>query len=200
MGRRVGNGLVNSITRSRSSVRSSEEGGLKFLVCFVEAKRHDSGLVIVWCEEATTLRASIERVNTDSEDMSVFFLIFSLFLFLYFVVWFDSASMRRRKIYGGSVGGGDFVARNSLSRELLSRSVETRGGALRLQSAVSVPHKISPFNQMFLATVNLPATDNRCWAGVILLLDKPFAGRYLYNTFPSTLYHRLYLLVTPPTG
>jgi len=84
----MGNGLVNSRTRSRSSVRSSEEGGLKFLVCFVEAKRHDSGLVIAWCEEATTLRASIERVNIDSEDMSVFFLLFSLlfYIFLYFVV------------------------------------------------------------------------------------------------------------------
>lgn len=110
---------MNSRTRSRSSVRSSEEGGLKFLVCFVEAKRHDSGLVIVWCEEATTLRASIERVNIDNENMSVF-LLFSplLHIFLYFVVWFDSVSMRRRKIYGGSVGGADFVARNSLSREL----------------------------------------------------------------------------------
>lgn len=66
------------------------------------------------------------------------------------MVWFDSASMRRRKIYGGSVGGGDFVARNSLSRELLSRSVETRGES----SAATIGSKRTPQN--FSIQPNVP--------------------------------------------
>jgi len=82
----MGNGLVNSRTRSRSSVRSSSVGGLKFLVCFVEAKRHDSGLMAAWCEKATALRVSIERVNIDREDMSVFCYFHSCF----FISWYGS--------------------------------------------------------------------------------------------------------------
>jgi len=78
---------VNSRTRSRSSVRSSEEGGLKFLVCFVEAKRHDSGLVAAWYAKATVLRVSTERVNIDSEGMFVFCYFHS---FYFFISWYGS--------------------------------------------------------------------------------------------------------------
>lgn len=61
--------LVNSRTRSRSSTRSSDVGGLKLGVCFVEANREHSN-----DPEKTTgtvLRASSERDSTKRDDIAV---------------------------------------------------------------------------------------------------------------------------------
>lgn len=60
--------LVNSRTLSRSSTRSSEVGGLKLGVCFVETNReHSSGL-----EKAMgrVFRESSERDNIEKDDMT----------------------------------------------------------------------------------------------------------------------------------
>lgn len=60
---------MNSRTRSRSSTRSSDVGGLKLGVCFVEANReHSSGLEIAM---GRVLLASSERDNAEREDMAM---------------------------------------------------------------------------------------------------------------------------------
>lgn len=59
---------MNSRTRSRSSTRSSDVGGLKLGVCFVEANREHSNDP----EKATgtVLRASSERDSTERDDIA----------------------------------------------------------------------------------------------------------------------------------
>lgn len=60
---------MNSRTRSRSSTRSSDVGGLKLGVCFVEANREHSN-----DRDKTTgtvLRASSERDSTKRDDIAV---------------------------------------------------------------------------------------------------------------------------------